>query len=107
MILYNWADYMPQSVLDAFTAEYGVEVTVPDVRVQCEEACSPIERGQRFDVVVLEHDFIPSLVADGLLAEIDYRNVPNFKNISRQLPRPGIMIRVTLIQFLIIMAQLA
>lgn len=27
LILYNWADYMPQSVLDAFTAEYGVKVT--------------------------------------------------------------------------------
>jgi len=25
LILYNWADYFPQSVLDAFTAEYGID----------------------------------------------------------------------------------
>ena len=27
LIFYNWADDMPQSILDAFTAEYGVKVT--------------------------------------------------------------------------------
>jgi spermidine/putrescine transport system substrate-binding protein len=27
LVLYNWTDYMPQSVLDAFQAEYGIQVT--------------------------------------------------------------------------------
>ena len=26
LTLYNWAEYMPQSVLDAFTEEYGIPV---------------------------------------------------------------------------------
>ena len=33
-------------------------------------------------MVALEHNAIQPLVAEGLLADIDYRNVPNFKNIS-------------------------
>jgi spermidine/putrescine transport system substrate-binding protein len=32
----------------------------------------------------MENDFIPQLVADGLLAEIDLRHIPNFKNIYQQ-----------------------
>lgn len=81
IILYNWADYMPQSVLDAFTAEYGVRVTAPHYETM-EDAVTNLRAGQQYDVVVMEHDLIPALVADNLLAKIDYRNVPNFKNIS-------------------------
>lgn len=81
LVFYNWADYMPQSVLDAFTAEYGVRVATLNYET-VEAAVAQLRAGQRFDVVVMENDLIPSLVADGLLAEIDYRNVPNFKNIS-------------------------
>jgi spermidine/putrescine transport system substrate-binding protein len=81
LILYNWADYMPQSVLDAFTAEYGVEVTYLTYESQ-EEAATQLRDGENYDVVVLELDLIPPLAADGLLAKINYQNVPNFKNIS-------------------------
>ena len=38
--------------------------------------------GQAYDVVAMESQFIPPLLAEGLLAKIDYQNVPNFRNIS-------------------------
>lgn len=81
LVLYNWAGYMPQSVLDAFTAEYGVNVIYEIYETQ-EDAVEAMRAGQVYDVVVMGNEFIPALVSDGLLAEIDYRNVPNFKNIS-------------------------
>ena len=81
LTLYNWEYYMPQSVLDAFTAEYGVEVTYLTYG-SMEEAVAQLRAGQDYDVVVLENNNITPLAADGLLAEIDYQNVPNFKNIS-------------------------
>lgn len=81
LIFYNWADYMPQSVLDAFTAEYGVKVTYLTFESQ-EEAAARLRAGQRYDVVILDHDLILPLVADGLLAEINYQKISNFKNIS-------------------------
>ena len=81
LIFYNWSGDMPQSVLDAFTTEYGVKITYLTYE-SIEEAVVQVRAGQEYDVVVMEHDLIPALAADGLLAEIDYHNVPNFKNIS-------------------------
>jgi len=81
LIFYNWAEDMPQSVFDAFTAEYGVKVTYLTYQSQ-EEALQNIQAGQIYDVAVIENEYVPVLVADRQLAEIDFRNVPNFKNIS-------------------------
>ena len=81
LVLYNWAEYMPQSILDAFSKEYGVRVKYVTYDSQ-EEAVANIRAGEVYDVVVLENAFVPALAAEGLLAEIDYRNVLNFDNIS-------------------------
>lgn len=81
LILYNWIDYMPQSVLDAFTAEYGVPVRYVHYDSE-EEAVQNIVAGIEYDVVVLPPELLPTLIQQGYLAEIDYRNVPNFRNIS-------------------------
>jgi spermidine/putrescine transport system substrate-binding protein len=81
LVFYNWVDDMPQSVLDAFTQEYGVQVHYVNFGSQ-EEAVETIRSGQSYDVAVLDNDSIPSLAAANRLAEIDFRNIPNFKNVS-------------------------
>ncbi len=81
LVLYDWPDDVPQSVLDDFTAEYGVQVTYLTYE-SMEEAMENIQAGKLYDVAVIESDSLPSLLADNLLAEIDHQNVPNFKNIS-------------------------
>src|SRR3972149_5887052 len=81
LVLYDWPDDIPQAVLDAFTREYGVTVTYQVFQSQ-EAAVESMRSGQVYDVVVMSDDLVPALIADHLLAEIDYRNVPNFKNIS-------------------------
>ena len=81
LILYGWEGDMPQSVLDAFTNEYGVKVTYAVYESQ-EEAIENIKAGQVYDVVTMESRFIPLLVEAGLFAEIDFANVPNFKNVT-------------------------
>ena len=81
LILCNWGGDISQEILDAFEDEYGIPVTYLPYESQ-EEAVDQIRSGEAYDVVVLENQLIPALVDEGLLAEIDYRNVPNFKNIS-------------------------
>jgi len=81
IILYNWEDDIPQSVLDSFTAEYGVKIRY-EVYESQEEAIANMRSGQVYDVVTMESRFIPLLAKDGLLAEMDYQNIQNFKNIS-------------------------
>ncbi|MBI4787489.1 MAG: spermidine/putrescine ABC transporter substrate-binding protein [Chloroflexi bacterium] len=81
LIFYDWEDDMPQSVLDAFTREFGVNVTYKTYATQ-EEAIEKIRAGEASDVVVMEYRLIPSLVTDELIVPLDHRNVPNLKNIS-------------------------
>ena len=72
---------MPQSVLDAFTEEYGVKVNYLVYEFQ-EEAIENMEAGQIYDVVVMESRFIPLLVKENLLAELNKANLPNSNNLS-------------------------
>ena len=77
----DWEGDMPQSVLDAFTAEYGIKVNYVIYESQ-EEAIDDIKAGQTYDVVVMESRLIPLLVQQNLLAQLDQRNLPNTKNLS-------------------------
>lgn len=81
VVLYDWEGDIPQSVLDSFTAEYGVKVRYEAYESQ-EEAIDNMMAGKIYDVIVMENRFIPSLIDLGLLAELNYENILNFKNIS-------------------------
>ena len=81
LILYNWVEYMPQSVMDAFEEEYGIKIKYVAYETQ-EEVPENIQAGRVYDLVVLGPEFIPQMAKDNLLKPIDYRNIPNFKNVS-------------------------
>lgn len=81
LVFYNWEEDMPQSVLDAFTAEYGVKVRYLVYESQ-EEVIENMRSGEVYDVVVMESRFIPLLAREGLLARLHRENLPNLKNIS-------------------------
>ena len=84
LVLYSWSEYIPEPILDAFAAEYGVTVSILAYPSQ-EEAIANIRSGAvAYDIAIIENVFIPQLVADNMLAEIDLRNIPNFKNIYQQ-----------------------
>lgn len=75
------AEDMPPAVLKAFTGEFGIPVRSLPFQSP-EEADANLRAGAEVDLVVIENQLIAPLIADGLLAEIDYTRVPNFKNIS-------------------------
>jgi len=81
LVFHNWPEDMPQSILDAFTAEYAVKVRYEAYKSQ-EEAIENLRAGKVYDVVVLSNERVPHLAADGLLAQINYQHVTNFKNIQ-------------------------
>lgn len=81
LILYDWADDVPKSVIDAFTSEYGVTINYQTYEAT-EEALKNLRAGMVCDVMVIDNPFVPELAAEGLIAEIDHRNLPNFRNIS-------------------------
>jgi len=82
LMLYSWAEYMPQSVLDAFTAETGVPVIYRTYDSQDEAAAAIRSGALPFDVAVIAYDQAPALIEAGLLARLDRANLPNFRNIG-------------------------
>jgi spermidine/putrescine transport system substrate-binding protein len=81
LTLYSWAEYMPQVVLDEFEAETGVHVNYLTYDSQ-DEAVASIQKGMSYDVAVVAYDWVPTLRREGLLAKLDYHNLPNFENVS-------------------------
>ncbi|MCG3206885.1 MAG: Spermidine/putrescine-binding periplasmic protein [Anaerolineae bacterium] len=81
LIFYDWAEDIPQPVLDAFTEEFNVKVTYLTYNSDM-EAAAGIEAGSNYDVAVLNSYLLPELIEQDLLAEIDYNHVPNFQNIA-------------------------
>lgn len=78
---YNYEGDMPLEVLEAFTREYGTKVNNQTYTDQ-DQAMANLRAGKVYDVVVVENRFIPLLIREGLLAELDHASILNLKNIS-------------------------
>jgi spermidine/putrescine-binding protein len=61
--LRSWEGDISQEILDSFEAEYGIKVNYLPYTSQ-EEVVAELQAGKSYDVVVLENQLIPSLVAD-------------------------------------------
>lgn len=81
LTIIGWEGYMPQSIMDDFAAEYGVEIEYVSY-AEAEEAVEAMRNGETYDLVVLDNLLVAAAAAEGLLAELDYRNLPNFNNIG-------------------------
>ncbi len=80
--VYNWGEYIDPEVLDMFEEQTGIDV-VYDEFEQNEEMYPKIEAGAvRYDVVCPSDYMVQKMIDAKLLAEIDYDNVPNIKNMD-------------------------
>lgn len=82
LYVYNWGEYIDESVIDQFEEETGIEVTY-DLFETNEEMYPIIEAGAiNYDVVCPSDYMIQKMLENGLLAEINFDNVPNVKEID-------------------------
>ena len=78
----TWGEYIDESVIDEFEAETGIHVTY-DLFETNEEMYPVIEAGAvSYDAVCPSDYMIQKMVENGLLAEINFENVPNIANID-------------------------
>lgn len=82
--VYNWGEYIDESVIDQFTEETGIRVVYDTFETN--EAMYPIiEQGQTvYDAVCPSDYMIQKMIANNLLAEIDFDNVPNLEYIGQE-----------------------
>jgi spermidine/putrescine transport system substrate-binding protein len=82
--LFGWSEYVPQAVLDKFTAETGIKVNY-ETYASNEEMLSKLLGGAaQYDLIQPTDYVIEALRAKEKLEAIDFKNVPNFKNIAKE-----------------------
>jgi spermidine/putrescine-binding protein len=80
--LYGWSDYVPQQLLDDFTAKYGIKVNY-DTYSSNEEMLAKIQAGASgYDLVIPSDYTVTIMVRQNMLEPIDLTQIPNFKNLD-------------------------
>ncbi len=80
--VYNWGEYIDLSVVEQFEAEYGIEVNYTTFD-QNESMYTKIISGSAdYDIVVPSDYMISKMIEEGLLAELNFDNIPNYAYID-------------------------
>ncbi len=80
--IYNWFDYMPQSLLDRFAEEYDVEVSM-DTYDSNETLLAKLKSGVTgFDVAVPGDYMVAIMIQEGLLERVEPNQMSNFGNVD-------------------------
>lgn len=83
VIVYNWGEYMDPEVITLFEAETGIDVIYEEFETN-EIMYPKIKSGAiAYDVVCPSDYMIQRMRENDLLAEINFDNVPNMKNIGK------------------------
>jgi len=78
--VYNWSDYIDDSIIAAFTEETGIKV-VYDVYDSNEILETKLlAGGSGYDVVVPTHNFLVRQIAAGVYQKLDKSKLPNLSN---------------------------
>lgn len=80
--LYAWTDYVPQKLLDDFSAKYGIKVNY-DTYSSNEEMLAKLQAGAAgYDLVIPSDYTVDILVKQGMLEPLDMAQIPNFANVD-------------------------
>lgn len=80
--VYNWGEYIDPEVNDLFTAETGIRVNYKNF-TDNESMYAVLSSGAAsYDIIVPSDYMVGKLIQNGMLAKLDFDNIPNFKYIS-------------------------
>lgn len=84
VIVYNWGEYIDPEVLDMFDEETGITVVYEEFETN-ESMFPKVQAGAvSYDLVCPSDYMIQRMIENNLLAEINFNNIPNLKNIGEQ-----------------------
>lgn len=84
--VYNWSEYMPDSVIQDFTKETGIKVKYSTYDSN-EAMYAKIKTAgsSSYDIIVPSTYFVNKMSREGLLSKIDKSKLPNYKNLDEKL----------------------
>lgn len=80
--VYNWGDYIDESILKDFEKETGIKVIYETFATNEEMYQKIAKGGGKYDVIMPSDYMISKMITEGLLEELNYENIPNFANID-------------------------
>jgi len=80
--LFAWSEYVPQAVIDGFTAETGIRVHYETYASNEEMLAKLISGAQKYDLIQPSEYTIEALARENRLRPVDWSKVPNFANIA-------------------------
>jgi spermidine/putrescine-binding protein len=84
MNLYGWSDYIPQQLLDDFSAKYGIKINY-DTYSSNEEMLAKLQAGASgYDVVIPSDYTVAIMIKQGMLDTLDMSQIPNFSNLDKR-----------------------
>jgi spermidine/putrescine transport system substrate-binding protein len=82
--LFAWSEYVPQSVLDGFTQETGIQVNYETYASNEEMLAKLMSGAASFDLIQPSEYVIEAMVKEKLLVPLDHAKLPNLKNIGKE-----------------------
>ncbi len=83
--VYNWGEYIDLDLISQFEQETGIKVNYKTYESN-EQMYSVLRQGGiNYDVVIPSDYMISRLIDEGMLAELDYANIPNFSLVDESL----------------------
>ena len=80
--VYNWGEYIDQSVLDDFEEQTGIKVNYTTYASNEEMYSKIVSGAASYDVIFPSDYMISKMMDEGLLAELDFSNIPNYSMIG-------------------------
>ncbi|MEA4955616.1 MAG: spermidine/putrescine ABC transporter substrate-binding protein [Pseudoflavonifractor sp.] len=86
--VYNWGEYIDQSVFDDFTAQTGIKVNYQTYDSN-EALYGKLAGGATgYDVIIPSDYMIGQMIEENMLEPLNFDNIPNFKDIDPTLKNP-------------------
>jgi spermidine/putrescine transport system permease protein len=80
--IYCWSEYIPQDVIDQFSKETGIKVSVENYASNEEMLAKLAAGGGSYDVIQPSEYVIEALIREQMLRPIDKQKIPNLANID-------------------------
>ncbi|CDF59372.1 ABC transporter substrate-binding protein [Thermobrachium celere] len=80
--VYNWGEYIDESVIKEFEQRYGIKVNYETYATNEEMYTKVKSGGTAYDIVIPSDYMVAKMIREGLLEKLDFSNIPNYKYID-------------------------
>jgi spermidine/putrescine transport system permease protein len=80
--IFCWSEYIPQQIVDAFSNDTGINVSMETYSSNEEMLAKLFAGGGSYDLIQPSEYVIEGLIKEGLLIAIDHARIPNMKNLA-------------------------